>query len=331
MINQRLAIARDAEMLPRGLLVMGAVEPDPALAGLEARFVTSSAQASKKLGSSSAQDAKGRFPAVLVCLPRSKELAQGWIAEALQRTEGEVFVDGEKTSGIESVFKALRKTPELAVGEAISKAHGKFFSVTGSAEALKEWALPEAPHEIAPGFVTVPGIFSADSIDLGSRFLVENLPDLSGEGADLGAGWGYLAANVLKSARAKKLHLVEDDARALDCARLNLTDERAAMVWADALEWKSPRLLDFVVMNPPFHSGRASDPDLGRAFIKAAADALSPSGRLVMVANRHLAYEPKLNELFRTVTQIAVNSHFKVIQAEAPNRSKPLAIKRQRR
>lgn len=318
-------------MLPRGLLVMGAAEPDVALAGLEARFVTASAQASKKLGVSATQDATGSFPAVLVCLPRSKELAQGWIAEALQRSEGEVFVDGEKTSGIESVFKALRKNPELTVGEAISKAHGKFFSITGPAGALKEWALPEAPREVEPGFVTVPGIFSADAIDSGSRFLAENLPDLSGEGADLGAGWGYLSAKVLQSGRVKKLHLVEDDARALDCARLNVPDERAAFVWADALAWKSPRLLDFVVMNPPFHSGRASDPDLGRAFIKAAADALSPSGRLVMVANRHLAYEPKLNELFRTVTEIALNSHFKIIQAEAPIRAKPLAIKRQRR
>lgn len=318
-------------MLPRGLLVMGATELDPALAGLEACFVTASAQAFKKLGASAVQEAKGNFPAVLVCLPRSKELAQGWIAEALQRTEGEVFVDGEKTSGIESVFKALRKTPGLDVGEAISKAHGKFFSVTGPASVLKDWALPDAPREIAPGLVTVPGIFSADAVDAGSRFLAENLPDFSGEGADLGAGWGYLSAKVLQSGRVKKLHLVEDDVRALDCARLNVTDERAAFVWADALAWKSPRLLDFVVMNPPFHSGRASDPDLGRAFIKAAADALSPSGRLVMVANRHLAYEPKLNELFRTVTEIVVNSHFKIIQAEAPNRAKPLAIKRQRR
>ena len=41
---------------------------------------------------------------------------------------------------------------------------------------------------------------------------------------DLGAGWGWLAAQVLKREGVEAVHLVEADAEALDCARLNLRD-----------------------------------------------------------------------------------------------------------
>src|SRR5690606_39356015 len=55
---------------------------------------------------------------------------------------------------------------------------------------------------------------------------------------------------------------------------------------------------DFIVMNPPFHQGREAEPDMGRRIIKAAAVALKPGGRLLMVANRQLPYERTLAEVF---------------------------------
>ena len=50
-----------------------------------------------------------------------------------------------------------------------------------------------------------------------------------------------------------------------------------------------------MIMNPPFHQGRAAEPDLGAAFIAAAARILKPHGRLMMVANRQLPYEAALD------------------------------------
>src|SRR5690606_11932924 len=64
------------------------------------------------------------------------------------------------------------------------------------------------------GFVTEAGIFSADGIDPGSALLAEKLPaHLRGKVADLGAGWGFLTAAVLKRCqKVGRVDLFEADA-----------------------------------------------------------------------------------------------------------------------
>jgi 16S rRNA (guanine1207-N2)-methyltransferase len=76
-----------------------------------------------------------------------------------------------------------------------------------------------------------------------------------------------------------------------------------------------PQRYDAIVSNPPFHQGRADLPELGRAFITSAADALQPDGRLLLVANRHLPYEAVLGQRFREVRTLVTQEGFKVIEA----------------
>ena len=67
-----------------------------------------------------------------------------------------------------------------------------------------------------------PGVFSADGIDPASALLLATLPaKLGPRVADLGAGWGYLSAGLLKDERITSLHLIEADHTALACARVN--------------------------------------------------------------------------------------------------------------
>ena len=73
---------------------------------------------------------------------------------------------------------------------------------------------------------------------------------------------------------------------------------------------------DVIVSNPPFHAhGREGRPDIGRAFIAAAAAALKPGGALWLVANRHLPYEDVLDARFGEVSEVASSGAFKVIHA----------------
>jgi 16S rRNA (guanine1207-N2)-methyltransferase len=75
-------------------------------------------------------------------------------------------------------------------------------------------------------------------------------------------------------------------------------------------------MYDFIVSTPPFHAQQRSErPDLGRAFIAAAADALRAGGRLLLVANRHLPYESELSARFDAVRTLAERDGFKVIDA----------------
>ena len=102
-------------------------------------------------------------------------------------------------------------------------------------------------------------------------------------------------------------------------SKLNIKDVRANFYWNDATSWSGS--YDTVVMNPPFHSGRSGNPDLGRAFIINSARNLRPKGDLWMVANRHLPYEKILNQFFENVSEILGNSTFKLFQASRPKRN----------
>ncbi|MFN3576824.1 MAG: class I SAM-dependent methyltransferase [Tabrizicola sp.] len=257
------------------------------------------------------------YAAAIVCLPRSREAARALIARAAAEVApgGWIAVDGQKTDGIDSALKDLRGRVPLS--ESLSKAHGKLASFPAGAD-LSDWAA--GPVDVG-GFRTLPGIFSADGPDPGSVLLAEILPaKLGGRVADLGAGWGFLAAAILKRPGVKRLDLVEAEADALDCARANVTDPRARFHWADATSWRPESLLDAVVMNPPFHTGRAADPALGAAFIRAARRMLAPDGGLWLVANRHLPYDPVLSDCFLEVREVAGDSRFRVIHATRPRR-----------
>ncbi|WP_108815448.1 class I SAM-dependent methyltransferase [Loktanella sp. Alg231-35] len=258
----------------------------------------------------------GKSAVAIVVVPRAKALARAMIAEACAQADF-VIVDGQKTDGVDSHFKACRKV--LGDLPSLTKAHGRIFWFNTS-DAFADWAAP-APQKGAHGYFTSAGVFSDGAVDAGSALLAEALPaKLPKRLADLGAGWGYLAAPVLERAGVSSLDLIEAEALSLDCARLNVTDERVSFHWADATRFAPDAVYDGIIMNPPFHTSRASDPSLGRAFIQAAARLLTPNGKLWMVANRHLPYEATMTECFRNVDTIAGNGAFKVFHATKPTR-----------
>jgi 16S rRNA (guanine1207-N2)-methyltransferase len=162
-------------------------------------------------------------------------------------------------------------------------------------------------------------VFAWDRIDEASALLAAQLPeDLRGRGADLGCGYGFLAAEVLaRHPQVSALDLYEADARALELARRNLEGGAAELEfsWHDVAAGLPRADYDFIVSNPPFHAGRADAPELGIAFIRAAAAALRPGGRLFLVANRHLPYEATLAADFAKLRVLADERGFKVFEA----------------
>ena len=258
----------------------------------------------------------GPYALAVVVLPRAKAQARELVARA-GAVADIVVVDGQKTDGIDSLLKACKPLGEI--GLTLSKAHGRLFTVSGDFSA---W-LPHGDTTLDGGFVTRPGVFSADGIDPASAALAAALPSKLGPVvADLGAGWGFLSRAVLERERVKAVHLVDSDHVALTCARANIRDPRATFHWEDATAWAPQFKADTVVMNPPFHTGRRAEPALGVAFIDTAARILTPGGHLWMVANRHLPYEAALQDRFAKVDEVAGDNRFKVLCAARPARAK---------
>lgn len=263
---------------------------------------------------------EGPYAAAIVCLPRAKAEARSLIAEACARTQGPIVVDGQKTDGVDSLLKEMRG--RVSVQGPVSKGHGKLFWIADTAtEFFPDWE--QGPAQTEGGFWTAPGVFSADDVDLASALLIDSLPkNLGSQVVDLGAGWGFLSAHILTRENVKAVHLVEAGYMALECARRNVGDARAQFHWADATDWTPPHRMDAVVMNPPFHTGRAAEPRVGQAFVAAAARLLSSQGKLWMVANRHLPYEAELKTRFAHVEEVGGDARFKLFHAARPSRGR---------
>lgn len=272
-------------------------------------------------GYRAAPQVDGRFDAALVILSRAKAQGRARIAEAASRLQpgAPLWIDGQKTDGVDSMLKDLRAL--VAVDEVHSKAHGKIFRVTvPEGDWLPaDWAA--RTQQVVPGFVTRPGVFSADGVDPGSAMLAAALPDrMPTRVVDLGAGWGWLSAQALSRPGIEVIHLVEADHAALESARDNVGDPRAQFHWADARQFTLKEPVNGVIMNPPFHEGRVADPRIGADFIAAAARLLTGAGRLWMVANRHLPYETVLAQHFGQVREIGGDNRFKVFEATGAGR-----------
>ena len=232
---------------------------------------------------------------------------------------GRLVALGPKDKGGSRIRKALEGFG-CAVAEE-SKSHWRICRAmrpeapTGIDEAIAEGALH---FDDALGLWTQPGIFSWDRIDEGSALLLDALGPLSGHGADLGSGLGLLSRFMLaRNDAVATIEAVELDARAITAAKRNIPDPRAHFHWLDVRDPLPFAGLDFVVMNPPFHSGGADDVGLGRIFLKRARDVLRPGGVLWMVANRHLPYEAELAALFAKVEAARESPRFKIVRATA--------------
>ncbi len=273
----------------------------------------------------SAEDAAQTYPLILLLPPRQRDEARALFARALARlTPGGILLACQANSeGAKSGEADLRRLAGPL--QVLSKHKCRVYwtrpdaKIDGTLQA--QWRELDKPRPIAGGeFLSRPGVFAWDRVDVASQLLATHLPaDLHGRAADLGCGWGYLAAQLLQRCPGvDSVDLYEANLRALALAKRNLARFGARL---GASRWHDVSLglgqdYDVIVSNPPFHTQQAIErPDLGRRFIAAAASALLPGGRLWLVANRHLPYEAALEEGFvqrRVVTQ---QQGFKVIEA----------------
>lgn len=274
--------------------------------------------------------ADARFPLVLVLPPRQRDEARALFARAVRHAApgGVVLACMPNAAGARSGEADLAQLTGPVAQLSKHKCRVFWTAPLGepvNAELLDAWLAFDLPVQNAAGYWSRPGLFAWDRVDVASALLAAHLPaELRGRVADLGAGYGYLSAQVLaRCPQVQAIDLYEAQARALEPARLNMqaaqresgSDARAEVHWHDVATGL-PARYDAIVSNPPFHQqGREDLPELGRAFIAAAAAALMPDGSFWMVANRHLPYEATLAERFAQVRTVVAQEGFKVIEA----------------
>lgn len=269
-----------------------------------------------------------RFALVMVLPPRQRDEARTLLARAISLTkpDGRVVASLGNNEGArsgESDLARLAGPVETMVKNKCRVFWSGPLHGPVDPQLAAQWLALDSVRPIADGrFVSRPGVFAWDRIDPASALLAAHLPaDLSGRAADLGAGFGYLSAELLSRCPGiEAVHLYEAERRALDLARENLASYRSRVtleyLWHDVTAGLT-RSYDVIVTNPPFHvcGGGADRPDIGKRFIAVAAAALNPGGRLWLVANRHLPYEAALAGNFGQVRIVAQQHGFKIVEA----------------
>jgi len=179
------------------------------------------------------------FALTLLNITKSRDETRAQIADAWRRTRvgGAIVISGDKTEGIERHLRDLKSM--IAIDGSAAKAHGKVFWITKTEETpdgFADWTKAGEMSQMAEGFWTAPGMFSEGKVDRGSEALAARFSEkFTGDVADLGAGWGYLSAQLLATCpKITRVDLIEAHAGALAAAKRNVTSDRAQFLWADA-------------------------------------------------------------------------------------------------
>ncbi len=277
-----------------------------------------------RLGMNCSQTVEGEFDLILLLPAKNKLQTLGWMAEAMNHLveNGKLLMACANSHGAKSYESAL-KTLAGGVGS-LSKSKCRVFSARKSVafdhELAAQWIADATPATVeSHGLVSQPGLFSWDRPDIGSTLLLDHLPgSLTGMGMDLCCGSGYLSVHLLKNnPDIETLYLIEADRLALHCAETNIASwkEKVEPRWLDAAVGPLPLKLDWIVCNPPFHTGQSRDIELGQTIVANACKSLKRGGYLYLVANRKLPYEAVLDRMLMRHRTVVQEQGFKVIEA----------------
>jgi 16S rRNA (guanine1207-N2)-methyltransferase len=263
---------------------------------------------------------------VLVKVPKTLALLEDQLIrlKPLLTDSSRVLIAGMVKSMPSSVWKMVERViGPTQTRRAVKKA--KIIQVTVD-PAL---GLPVNPYptswtleETSLIFVNHANVFSREKLDIGARFLMENLPQTEGEGdiIDLGCGNGVLGIMAARQNPQAIMHFVDESYMAIASATQNyeqsgLDTGQASFHVSDGLSDFEDACSDLVLCNPPFHQQQAVDDGAALNLFSQAARVLRPGAELWVIGNRHLGYHKKLKKWFKPVELMASNNKFVVLKA----------------
>ncbi|MCY0952116.1 methyltransferase [Streptomyces sp. H27-S2] len=176
------------------------------------------------------------------------------------------------------------------------------------------------------------GIFCADRLDIGTRFLLQNLPTNT-DGArvvDLGCGNGVVGTAVQVADPDAEVVFTDESYQAVASAqatyRANVREGRrtAEFLVGDGVSMLPPGSVDLVLNNPPFHSHQATTDATALRMFAQSRKVLRPGGELWVVANRHMGYHTHLRRLFGNSEVVASEPKFVVLRAVKHDRPRAM-------
>lgn len=138
---------------------------------------------------------------------------------------------------------------------------------------------------VLENFISSDGVFSKDTLDYGSRTLLETIinDDIKGNVLDLGCGIGVIGILLKKYHPDISLTLVDINENAVELAKENseLYKQDNKSVASNGLEKVNDKF-DLIVFNPPIRTGKENIFNL----YQQAMSSLNEDGRMVLVIRK---------------------------------------------
>jgi 23S rRNA (guanine1835-N2)-methyltransferase len=274
----------------------------------------------------SLQQPSGKFDLVLIKVPKTLAYLEDFLIrlQPFLTPDSQIIAAGMIKNLPASVWTLLEKLIGHTTTSLARKKARLIFASLNPARVIAEnpypicYQLENTDYHIS----NHANVFSRDSLDISTRFLLAHLPVLpkAREIVDLGCGNGIVGLMLAEKHPQATVHFVDESFMAVDSARQNFTQAFAATRQArfyvsDGLTEFAAETMDFIVCNPPFHQQQTVGDQIAWAMFKQAKRALKKNGQFWVIGNRHLAYLQTLHKLFAHATLIAANPKFVIIQA----------------
>jgi|GEM_PF-342985 len=233
----------------------------------------------------------------------------------LLRENGKLFIAGKKTGGINRYKDHLNNLPGNNQ-KITQKGKQRVYRYTKTEDFEPEPINIETHFqaeidELKIDFTACKGLFSPNTLDEGSKLLIENL-ELSENEKVLDMACGYGAIGIfLKKLYDINLHLSDDNATAVHYSEKNLESnniQNYELKNKDCLDGFKDQKFDAIVSNPPTHQGRG----VTKEMFDEAYSALENGGELYLVYNQNMKYEDQLNQKFSKVEIVEEKDNYAV-------------------
>lgn len=272
----------------------------------------------------------GRIDVLLVRVPKSLALLEDQLLRLAPAVHEDTVVVG--TGMVKEIHTSTLKLFERIIGPtrtSLAEKKARLIFCTPDPALVRSpspwpysYALPDGVGAVSGRtVVNHAGVFCADRLDIGTRFLLKHLPTgrTGLRVVDLGCGNGVVGTAVALADPRAEVLFVDESFQAVASAeatyRANGVPGHAEFRVGDGLAGVPDGSVDLVLNNPPFHSHQATSEATAWRMFTGARRTLRPGGELWVVGNRHLGYHVKLRRLFGNSEVVASDPKFVVLKS----------------
>lgn len=272
----------------------------------------------------------GNYGFVLIKIPKSLALLEDQLIriKALVSTKTKIIAAGMAKSIHTSTLKLFEKYIGITKTSLAKKKSRLIFCESEedihivNSPYPKSYILENTEHTI----INHANVFSRESLDIGSRFFLQHIPqsDKYKTIIDLGCGNGVIGLIAAEKNPQAKILFLDVSFMAIESARqtfehsLNTSErseQKALFQVADCLTGLDENSADLILNNPPFHQDNAVGDEVAWKMFQQSKIVLKKNGELFVIGNRHLGYHIKLKKIFGNCEVVATNKKFVILKA----------------